>query len=279
MANPTVLVGNRTGGQGKTLVTQLINYGYHLSEHPQARLVAADSVKDGGNAGVSKLGQIYPNVEELGIGANFSEMSANGRAAVSYWDKIGGYLKNGDAIIDFGANVLPVVFDWAQQRHTKRILQESVIHLVVPITAQRQSMLDGFGILQKATAPDSELRPAKIFVIFNEVHGSFASLQSSPEYRQIQKFISTKANNATSLSLSLCRCEVWERIEADFMRMHELVDSPYGEWERIFDIDEFMASASQTDYCSWMLKTLLHFREAGLIPEGKMPEALSAVAA
>ncbi len=279
MGNPAVLVGNRTGGQGKTLVTQIINYGYQLSGNPQPRLIAADSVKDGGKSGVSKLGQIYPDVEELGIGANFSEMSAKGRTAVSYWDKIGTYLKNGDAIIDFGANVLPVVFDWAQERRTRRILQESVIHLVVPITAQRQSMLDGFAILQKATSAESELRPTKVFIVFNEVHGEFTSVKDSIEYKNIQKFISTKANNATGINLTFCRSEVWEAIEANFMRMSDLVDNPWSEWERIFEIDEFMASASQSDYCTWLSRSLRQFREAGLVPDGITPEALTAAAA
>lgn len=277
MSNPTVLVGNRTGGQGKTLITQIINLGYRLGEGSPSTLVAADSLARDGNLGASKLGSIYSEVEELGIGAGLSQTLEDGRSAVSYWDKIGQHLKNGGAIIDFGANVLPMVFDWAQQRRTSRILSTSRIHLVVPITAQPQSLSDAVDILSTALSDKCELKTERQFAVFNEVHGKFDAIQGSDEYAQLMKLL--KKPTAHSVKLPLCRCELWSKIESQLMRMNDLVEMPYEDWQKVFKTDEFLASAAQHDYSVWLASAIDAFRKVGLIPEGRMPETLAAAAA
>ncbi len=184
---PTFVVANRTGGQGKTLVSQVIHFGYLLAGHKLH--VGGGGFLEGGGRQV-KIGQIMDNsrvcpiqVEELGIGASMDKIKDDARSAIKYWDTIGAHLKGGATVIDLGANILPQVLEWAKQRKASRLLAKSDIVLVVPVTAQRQSIIDALQMINEARHAESELRFQTIYVVFNGYHGSFKTWRRRRRWR------------------------------------------------------------------------------------------------
>ncbi len=271
---PTILVGNRTGGQGKTLVSQLLHYGHMLAGH-EMQLVAADS--SDAQDSRSKLGRILEGeVEELGIGAKMDEIRNDPRKAVAYWDRIGKHLKEGNAVIDLGANILPLVFDWAKQRRAGRLLKQSQISLVVPITAQRQSVMDGMQMIQEALDRDSQIPITDTFVIFNACHGSFADLQTKSEMISLLRMV--QDSKVIRIDLAKCNTEIWEAMEADFTSLSTMAQMSHDAIAERFGLDLFAASGAQVDFTEWLEATLTAFRQAGLLPAGLAERSLQPAA-
>jgi hypothetical protein len=270
---PTLLVGNRTGGQGKTLVAQLLHYGYGLAG-TEMRVVAADTSDVEG--GRSKLGQILKTVDELGIGARMDQIKADPRKAINYWDKIGTHLKEGSTVIDLGANVLPMVFDWAQQRQAARVLKNSPISLVVPVTAQRQSIIDAVKMIEESQADTAQIPFQHTYVIFNAYHGSFDDLKTTREMRMLQNMEQKKS--IIRVNMARCTTEVWERIEANFTRLSEVAQLEHDDFIERFELDPFAASGAHSDFMTWLRDTLAAFRSAKLIPAGLDAQSLQPAA-
>ena len=111
------------GGQGKSTLAQLL---YLASKRLGLNhgLVCADFLDDSGH---SKLGKMYPDaVKEFGVGANLTAARTenNPNAAVRYWDKLGEVFMQGGHVVDMGANVIPQIMDWAEDRHLKKLMDK-----------------------------------------------------------------------------------------------------------------------------------------------------------
>lgn len=268
MTAPAILVGNRTGGQGKTLISQMIHYGYALGGQPIAA-VSADSAKAGAE---SKLGRFLGkgNVDELGTGANMSAVLENNHEAVRYWDRLGKYLRDGGAVVDLGANILPLVFQWAKARKAGRLLKDSRVVLVVPVTAQAQSISDAIEMLKLAAENFDVLPIRECFLILNEYHGSFARLKDD---RSFQKLMSPNLLGANTKVIHLAKAnvEVWGSIEAKNISFERLAAMKVEDYEQEFDLEPFAASGSESEFDDWNKETLRAFRDAGLIPPGTDP--------
>jgi len=264
MSAPAILVGNRTGGQGKTLISQLIHCGYAYSGKPIGA-VSADSSE----AGVSsKLGRILGNVQELGIGANISSVMENQHEAVRYWDQLGKRLLQGNCVIDLGANILPLIFQWAEQRNAHRVLRGKSIALVIPVTAQAQSLSDAADMLQASY--HSELPISECYIVFNEHHGSFDRLKDHPDYKAITR--PDPSRSKTLVELPKANVEVWDQIEAKNISFEKLGRLAHPEWETVFDVNPFEASGADIAYINWVVKALEAFEGAGLIPKFPRPD-------
>lgn len=265
MSAPAILVGNRTGGQGKTLISQLIHCGYAYSGKPIGA-VSADSSE----AGVSsKLGRILGNVQELGIGANISSVMENQHEAVRYWDELGQRLLDGNCVIDLGANILPLIIQWAQQRNAGRVLRGAPIALVIPVTAQAQSLADAQEML--LSAYDSELPISEWYIVLNEYHGSFDGLKGDSGY----EFITKKEHSRTKhiVTLPKANVEVWGQIEAKNISFEKLGRMAHQDWAREFRVNPFAASGSDIAYINWVRAALEAFEGAGLVPNFPRPNA------
>lgn len=263
MSAPAILVGNRTGGQGKTLISQLIHCGYAYSGKPIGA-VSADSSETGVS---SKLGRILGNVQELGIGANISSVMENQHEAVRYWDQLGKRLLDGNCVVDLGANILPLVFQWAEQRNARRVLRGKPIALVIPVTAQAQSLSDAQEML--VSSYDSELPISEWHIVLNEYHGPFDRLHDDSDY----KFITRKEPGRSKhiIKLPKANVEVWGQIEAKNIGFEKLGRLDHNEWAEEFDINPFAASGADVTYMNWVVGALGAFEGAGLIPKFPRP--------
>lgn len=265
MSAPAILVGNRTGGQGKTLISQLIHCGYAYSGKP-IDAVSADSSEAGAS---SKLGRILGNVQELGIGANISSVMENQHEAVRYWDQLGKRLLGGNCVIDLGANILPLIFQWAEQRNARRVLKGTPIALVIPVTAQAQSLADAVEMLQASR--EAELPISNRYIVLNEYHGSFDRLLDNPDYAAITK--AARSHPTTVIKLPKAKVEVWDQIEAKNLSFEKLGRMAHPEWQKEFDINPFAASGSDIAYIKWVRGALEAFESAGLVPNFPRPDA------
>lgn len=263
MTAPAILVGNRTGGQGKTLISQMLHYGHILGQRP-ITAISADSAKAGGE---SKLGRLLGkgNVVELGTGANMSDVREDHHEAVRYWDQLGEHLYDGNCVIDLGANILPLIFQWAKERNAARLLKNKSIALVVPVTAQAQSISDAIEMLQLSDASQAWLPIKQRYVVLNEYHGTFDRLQNDRSYQMLLE--PDVGMNKKVVHLAKANVEIWSDIEARNLSFHKLGGMEIDDYKTLFDLPtRFAASGSELAFDEWNKATLEHFVEAGLVP-------------
>lgn len=259
MTNPAIMVGNRTGGQGKTLISQLIHYGHQLAESPIVP-VSADTAEEKEK---SKLGSILSGVVELGTGAQMSAVRSNQHSIVQYWDRIGELLMGGNCVIDLGANVLPIVFQWAQERQAGKLLVDKEIVLVVPVTAQRQSIEDCLGVFQHADRVRHSLPFSRRVVVLNECHGTFGPAETDYKMKRLSAL---KASGVEFLTITKANVEIWEQIETLGLSLEQVVHMSLEESAAKFEINQFAALGALDALQAWVDDNLETLVCAGLVP-------------
>lgn len=265
---PSIIVGTRTGGQGKTLMSQVIHYVFKGTGEP-LKVMAADTAGDEGTATKSKLARFlegHDQVEELGIGVKLQSIRSDSSAALEYWDPLGRALEEGNVLVDVGANVLPSIWNWAVEIKAGRVFRKSPpIWLVIPVTAQAQSLVDAADLIRQAEKNREFLPIARYFVVFNESEGKFGRLQDTPEYQDLMKLLETY--NAQTIQVERCKSSVWPEIQGKYISLEEMQKLDFMEYKTRFGLSSFMASAAEKDFQEWLSQTAEAFRKARLLPE------------
>lgn len=262
---PSVIVANRTGGQGKTLVAQLIALAYELAGLP-IDLASADT-SAGQNS--SKLGKFYRgSVQELGIGADLDSVRLDGSRAVAHWDRIGSLLLTGNVVIDLGANIVDQIWEWARSRNAHSVLKEShapPITLVVPIRAQAQALEDALTLLERSISETRALPIARRVLILNEASGDFERYGTHNDFERLQAM---KLNaDLKIVRLPLCRSEIWPAIERHYLPLRGLIQLSTETYAKEFHLDLFAASGARTDLMDWLTEAIDGFRAVGIVPD------------
>ncbi len=260
----SIVVMNKTGGQGKTLTSQMIYLGYR-DAGLNPRLAAADTT---GDEDRSKLGKFFPGaVHELGLGVRLTDIRRNQGAAIAYWDRLGELLLQGGYIIDIGANVAPFVFDWARSRDAGRILRHRnapPIVLCISMRPQAQAVEDALHILERSVAEVEFLPVAAQVLVQNECGGSFEGYGSSDDF---QRFSALKRSHDLRIAaMSQNYSELWPIAERNYLPLHDLLTAELEDLERDYGLDAFAASGAQADLVQWVDETLTSFRSVGLVP-------------
>lgn len=260
----TVIVMNKTGGQGKTLTSQMIYLGY-CDAGLAPKLAAADTT---GDEERSKLGKFYPGlVRELGLGVRLSDLRRNQGAAIAYWDQLGALLLQGGFIIDIGANIAPFVFDWARSRDAGRILRQRgapPIVLCVPMRPQAQAVEDALYVLERSVAEADFLPIASRVLVQNESGGTFEGYGSGEDFQRFQGL--KRSHGLRIAAMSQCHSELWPVAERNYLPLHDLLTTDLEELEHSYGLDAFAASGAQADLIQWVDETLGSFRSVGLVP-------------
>lgn len=268
---PSYIVGTRTGGQGKTLVSQVIHYISKECGEP-LKVMAADTAGDKGGSEKSKLARfLEPDdiVIELGIGATIASIRSDQDAALEYWDSLGEALYEGNALVDVGANVVPAIWDWAIETNAGRVLRTAPpIWLVIPVTAQAQSLVDACDLIRLAEAKQAHLPIAKYIMVFNEHEGKFDGVRDAAEYRELAKLISSV--KASTVRLERCKSSVWQRIQAECISLKTMRNLTYRDYAKRFSLSTFMSSAAEKDFVEWMYLTIKAFHAALIYPRSGM---------
>jgi len=260
----SVIVCNRTGGQGKTLIAQLIALAFEEAGISKI-LASADSST---TEAISKLGKIHRgSVLELGIGAEFDAVRSDASKVVSHWDQLGAILASGNAIVDIGANLVDTVWNWAHARNAGEVLRSAKapqIVLVVPVRAQAQAIEDALAVLERSIREDAFLPIAARILVLNEASGGFERYGSSGDFERL----SAMKHNAglKIVRLPQCRSEIWPSLERNYTPLRSIIPMTTQDVAQEFHLDMFAASGARADLLQWISHAIESFRVAGLIP-------------
>jgi hypothetical protein len=267
----SIIVATRTGGQGKTLVSQVIHFIFKECGEP-LKVMAADTAGDNGSATKSKLARFLEAedvVEELGIGATIQSIRSNTDEMLKYWVPLAQGLVEGNVLVDVGANVLPAIWEWAVEIDAGRVLREAPpIWLVIPVTAQAQSLSDSCDLIRLAEAKQKYLPVAKYIVVFNEHEGKFDRVSDTAEYQSLMKLISDV--KASTISLERCKTSVWQKMQVDWISLKAMRNLTYRDYSSRFGLSSFMGSAAEKDFVGWLFSTAKAFQAASLYPKSGM---------
>ena len=188
-----VVVANRTGGQGKTLASQLI-----IAAYPRMRSYCADSrdaVVDGSRK--SKLARMVEGTVDFGAGPTEDDFKEDPKVYSRFWDPFGLAVLMGDAkdvdsskravvagranagkpmLIDFGANVVDSFLDWSKSSGGAAAFDtgtwRAAFDFVIPVVSSPQSIGDALSIVERLRTGE-HVPVRRIVLVLNEIQGPF----------------------------------------------------------------------------------------------------------
>lgn len=254
----------KTGGQGKTLVAQMLVLQHEQKGVP-LRLAAADS--DTLNQR-SKFGRLFAGVKELGVGEELIKIksSTDPNLAIKYWDEFGRTLLEGGYVIDIGANVASELFAWAEARNAGALLRRrntSPIDLVITTKAESQAIEDARALIQYSFDKNEWLPVGRRFVVLNEVSGSFQPYENDPAFKRLKAF---QGLGVGLITMKRCESDIFNLLEKEFISVRDALKLTEVDLEKRYGVDVWTGHGGLTDLKSWAVETLASFERAGLVP-------------
>lgn len=255
----TYICAAYAGGQGKTTLAQMV-YSALSKRELTYKLVAADFT-DG--TGHSKIGKFFPTkVLELGIGSSLasSKTENDANAPLRYWDRFGGLLLTGGAVLDLGANVVPQLVQWAHHRRVAHIMQQRnspEIDLLV-ITKPESHSIENVATLVEDVVVGGALPVASIIVVRNAVGGTF----DSQAFARIEK--AGAGRNLQFIDLPRCTSELWPHLERTYTPVEEALASTENELAEKFGIEIWSAYAGLMDLRTWADEVYAELNKVGI---------------
>ena len=261
-----IVVANRTGGQGKTVVAHLLSMLLRQAD-PGFRVMCADSVEmvGPGLVGVSKLGRSVPGVIEVGSGPSPSQVLANPNLALEYWDAIGGPLldkSRSGCLLDVGANVVDQIMDWARAADLREVFDGRVVtDLVIPVVASAKSLADASEIAAAAVL-EGGLPIRTVSVVENAWQGPFTAFASNPDYIALLAVV--RASGGSVASLPKCLSEILGRAERAHLGIADVLEWDYARIADRFEWALIKASREVSIFSKWVAEASASLSAAGL---------------
>ena len=218
----SILVATRTGGMGKTIITQIIELKAQLAGY-ELRPVSLDAAN---MTSTSKLKKIIPETLDVCFAPSMAEMAANPAAAFQHFDELAALLAQGGCVFDFGANLAPQFFGWVAICDLKNTLGDMpAVTLVVPTTAQPQAIGDAVEVIQLAKTHAQYLPVRKIIVVLNENEGEFSS--GIAGYQDLEALLRDGSSIPMySFVLPKLHSEIWAAVQAYAMPFRRIIAMP-----------------------------------------------------
>jgi len=198
--NYSTLVVNRSGGVGKTLLTQALRALMTPPAGGNLRTFSIDTFEDGQQ---SKLSRVMSYCVDIPIAPKLSTTKSTAIAWRRLWDKVFLNIAEGNALIDFGANVIPLFAQWLElQNGDDYGVVCAPVLLVVPITNSAQALSDGRATIEGFWKTRKVLPVGLTVVWLNEVFGPIGK-SSSPDYDWL-------ISQAREGRLTILRMPKWE---------------------------------------------------------------------
>ncbi|MBB6309491.1 hypothetical protein [Xanthobacter tagetidis] len=255
----TYICAAYAGGQGKTTLAQMV-YSALRKRELAYKLVAADFT-DG--TGHSKIGKFFPSrVLELGIGSSLasSKTENDANAPLRYWDRFGGLLLTGGAVLDMGANVVPQLVQWAHHRRVAYIMQQRnspEIDLLV-ITKPETHSIENVATLIEDVVVGGALPVANVIIVQNEVGGTFEGQSMA----RIQK--AATGRNLHFITIPRCSSELWPHLERTFTPVEDALASTENDLAEKFGIEIWSAYAGLMDLRTWADEVYAQLAKVGI---------------
>ncbi len=262
-----MVVANRTGGQGKTLVAHLMAVGLRRRD-PDFRVMCADSVETPGEGAIgrSKLGGSVSGVIEVGSGPSMAQIQLDPSVAYAFWDTIGAPLLDTSGVgllLDVGANVIDRIFDWAAAADLAAVFGDSVrTDLVVPVVATGKSVADAREMVAVATGAGG-LPLGAVYVVENGWQGSFAKVADNRDYTELVRMAS--ASGGGVIALPHCVSELLSACELSHVYLGDAEAWDHVKVAERFSWPLIKASRELRSFKEWMGKALAGFGGAGLL--------------
>lgn len=251
------LVGNRTGGQGKTLVTQLLAEA--LSDAGvQATLASVDTAHGDTR---SKLGALYSGAIDLAVAADIGEAAAEGdsMAGLRHWDGFVDVLRRKNVVIDIGANVWPPIAQWAEVSKPSRFIRGRPLNVLVVVTAQDSSIRDGLVMLSQVEAAAEDLNVGRVGVVLNQHGGKFE--ESDANVKALRAYIAER--NLPTIDLTRGHVKATD-MGVSIARLRKMDGSEY---HKVRSSESEVAAWRELDFAqAWIEKAIAAFRAAGFAP-------------
>lgn len=251
------LVGNRTGGQGKTLVTQLLAEALN-DAGVQATLASVDSVHGEER---SKLGALYPGAIDLAVAADIGEAAVEGdaMAGLKHWDGFIDVLRRKNVVIDIGANVWPPIAQWAGVSKPSRFIRGRPLNVLVVMTAQDTSIQDGLVMLRQVEAAAEDLNVGRVGVVLNQHGGKFE--ESDANVKALRAYIAER--NLPTIDLTRGHVKATD-MGVSIARLRKMDGSEY---HKVRSSESEVAAWRELDFAqAWIEKAIAAFRAAGFAP-------------
>lgn len=255
----TYICAAYAGGQGKTTLAQMV-FSALRKRDLAYKLVAADFT-DG--TGHSKIGKFFPSkVLELGIGSALasSKTENDANAPLRYWDRFGGLLLTGGAVLDLGANVVPQLVQWAHHRRVAHIMTQRnspEIDLLV-VTKPETHSIENVSTLIEDVVVGGALPVANVIIVQNEVGGTFEGFDLS----RIRK--AGEKRNLHFVHIPRCTSELWPHLERTFTPVEEALASTENDLATKFDIEIWSAYAGLMDLKTWSDEVYSQLNSVGI---------------
>ena len=261
--NESIIVANRTGGQGKTVTAQMLIWGMEIGGL-EPRRIAIDSVGEGT---VSKFGKFCARVCEIRVSPDEASLRSDSKAVLTHWDAVGRELLQGGAVIDVGANVIDTIFTWAAARNAGSVLTQRKappVALVVPTQAQAQALEDALHLLERSIAEGENLQISRRVLLLNEAFGGFDTYGTNEDFARLQRM---KEEHGLKIGrIRKCESALWPYIERLYLNMAEVSEMDPSEMEDRFALNPFEAAGAQVDFLRWALDTLRTLNSLDLTP-------------
>lgn len=255
----SVMIGNRTGGQGKTLVAQVLAVASLALQAPY-HTVAVD-VPPGNTKVRSKLGLLLPQTQEIAISAETSDVLASGAAIFRHFDKLGSVLRIGGSVIDTGANVLPAILEWIDHIDAD-FNRTGMFHvdLIVPATAQATALSDAHRVLIKSL-PFVTIE--RRILLFNFMQGKPDRSAKSPMDR-LENL--ARGEVIEIVRFNACESKLLPLLEAKSIPLLMALMLSDEQTQHIFGLSKAIAAEARAQLHRWFWQQVAIFQHARLLP-------------
>ena len=138
------------------------------------------------------------------------------------------------------------------------------VTLVVPTTAQPQSLGDTIELIQLAKAHTEHLPVKKIIVALNEIEGKF--LATTPGFGAIEELLREESGTPIrSFVLPRLHSEIWEAVQAYALPFRRLITMKPQEIEAVTGIPVMQAGRGRWLFMKWIEGAIQDLDKIGLV--------------
>jgi len=253
--NYSCIIANRTGGQGKTLVAEVLLHALTTSGVRVVPAAIDTAVETGGR---SKLGRRYPEVQDYAISADIGEVATDGAKALLHWEEVVELFKQRNVAVDLGANVVHELLKFVQMSDISPIMRGRPVNFLVVTTAQDNAIGDAIATLAEIEKARGAMELGKIVVVLNEFHGQFGGADGNTA--ALRNLISAKGYATVTIG----KCLFSQLDKGGSLK--DLLEIDAEAFERRYGVKTMTAIREVGELSKWVAAAVDQFRAAGIVP-------------